>query len=68
MSDFDPVEYGKLIRAVEQMETEMSEMKKDLKELVELANKSRGGFWVMMGFAGMVSSVFTWVIRDWFAK
>jgi len=46
----------------------MAEIKKDIKELVELANKSRGGFWVMMGFAGMVSSVFTWVIRDWIAK
>jgi len=68
MADFDPIEYGKLIHAVEQMEVEMKEIKSDLKELVELANKSRGGFWVMMGFAGMVSSVFTWVIRDWIAK
>lgn len=67
-ADIDPVEYGKLIRAVEQMETEMAAMKSDIKELLELANKGKGGFWAGMAMASAISAAIGWFISSWTAK
>jgi len=68
MEDFDPVKYGVLWEKVQAMDKKIDKMEEKLEELVELANKSKGGFWVMMGFAGMVGSVVTWMLRDFFTK
>ncbi len=65
MSDIDPVEYGKLLSKVELMGEKINNMDADIKELLELANKSKGGFWMGMviassvsGFIGYLSSIF----------
>lgn len=68
MNEFDPVQYGKLLQAVEQMESEMKDIRKDLKELVELANKSKGGFWVTLGVASFIGAIFSYILRDFFTK
>lgn len=61
----DPVEYGKLLSKVELMGDKINSMDADIKELLELANKSKGGFWMGMaitssisGFIGFLASVF----------
>jgi len=67
MSDIDPREFGKLEAQVEALQTEVSALREDIKLLLEMANKSKGGFFVGMAIAsvigGFISFVATKVIR-----
>lgn len=63
--NIDLVQYGQLISKVNLMEKKIDDMEKDLKALLELANKSKGGFWMGMiiasgvsGFVGFLTSIF----------
>jgi hypothetical protein len=65
MNEIDPVQYGAIIAKVEMMEKKIDGMDADIKSLLELANKSRGGFWVGMaitssisGFVGYLTHIF----------
>ena len=60
MSGIDPVEYGKLIAKVDALEKEMAEVSSDVKALLELANKGRGGFWMGMTIAASFGAVASW--------
>jgi hypothetical protein len=62
MSDIDPVKFGLLIGQVNALEDQVADLQKDVKALLELANKSKGGFWMGMTFASMVGGVFSWVV------
>ena len=42
---------------VEAMEREVAEMRRDIKELLAMANKGRGGFWVGMMVVSGISSL-----------
>ena len=64
----DPVEYGKLVHAVEQLEVKVSSMDSDIKELLALANKSRGGFWMGMTIASFFGGIVTFVTSHIFGK
>ena len=62
--EIDPVRYGVLWNTVENNEKKLEEMNKkmdkmeaSIEELVALANKGRGGFWMGMGFISAISSV-----------
>ncbi len=57
MSDIDPIRYGVLWQRVTAMEKEMTEMRADIKELLAMANKGRGGFWVGMMIVSGISSL-----------
>lgn len=61
MSDIDPIQYGKLIAQVEQLESEVSGLRADVKTLLELANRSKGGLWVGMSIASALGGVVTFV-------
>ena len=52
----DPVQYGVLLQKVNTMEQEVSELRRDMHKLLELANKSRGGFWAGMAFVSFLST------------
>ena len=54
MSDIDPREFGKLEAQVEALQSEVHAMRGDIKQLLEMANKSKGGFWVGMSIASAV--------------
>jgi len=43
--ELDPIKFGITIQKVESMESEVAELRKDVKQLLELANKGRGGLW-----------------------
>ena len=45
MSDINPVEYGKLVNAVENLETKVNQMESDIKKLVAMAERSKGSLW-----------------------
>ena len=67
MSDIDPREFGKLAAQVEALQTEVHALRQDIKTLLEMANKSKGGFFVGMAIAsivgGFISFVATKVMR-----
>jgi len=61
MNTIDPVQYGKLIQAVEQLEGKVAGMDKDIKSLLALANQSRGGFWAGMTIASFIGGFIAFV-------
>jgi hypothetical protein len=54
--DIDPVKFGVTWQKVEAMENEVAELRKDVKQLLELANKGRGGFWAGMAIVSAFST------------
>ena len=56
MSEVDMFKYGQLVAQVEAMDKKVDQMDKDLKELLALANKGRGGMWFGMVFVSAVSA------------
>jgi len=71
-TNFDPVRYGVLWQKVEDYERRFNAMDKKLdrmelqiEELLALANKSRGGFWMGMTIASGVGGVISWVVSHW---
>ena len=54
--EIDPVKFGVTWQKVENMECEVAELRKDVKQLLELANKGRGGLWAGMMVISAVSA------------
>ena len=54
--ELDPIKFGITIQKVEAMEYEVAELRKDVKQLLELANKGRGGFWAGMAVVSAFST------------
>jgi len=66
MSDIDARDFGKLEAQVEALQTEVHSLSKDVKALLELANKGKGGFWMGMTIASFMGGVITFVAdRVW---
>lgn len=61
-TNFDPLKYGALWQKVQDMDKKVDKMERQLEELLELANKSKGGFWMGMIIASGVGSVVGWVV------
>jgi hypothetical protein len=68
--EIDPVKYGVLWQKVEDyerkfdsMERKIDSMDVDLKKLVAMAERSRGGFWAGMLIVSGISTVVGWVIH-----
>ena len=63
MTDLDPIKVGVMWQKVEAMEHEVSELRADVKQLLELANKSKGGLWAGMMVISAVSSFVGFLIH-----
>ena len=67
MSEIDPREFGKSEAQVEALQAEVHALRQDIKTLLEMANKSKGGFFVGMAIAsivgGFISFIATKVMR-----
>jgi len=61
MSDIDPREFGKLEAQVEALQTEVHALRQDIKTLLEMANKSKGGMFVGMAIASFIGGLVTFV-------
>jgi hypothetical protein len=68
MSEIDPREFGKLEAQVEAMNVEVHALRNDVKTLLELANKSKGGFWMGMTIASTLGGILTFVADRLFFK
>jgi len=61
MSEIDPREFGKLEAQVEALQTEVHALRQDIKTLLEMANKSKGGFFVGMAIASVVGGIISFI-------
>jgi hypothetical protein len=57
----DLYKYGKLVAQVESMEKKIDKLESNMEELLELANKSKGGFWMGMVIASGIGGLVTYV-------
>lgn len=62
MSEIDLREFGKLEAQVEVLQTEVHALREDVKKLLAMANKSKGGLWVGMAIISALSSVGTFIV------
>ena len=61
----DPYKYGKLVAQVEAMEKKIDKLEAGMEELLALANKGRGGFWMGMVVVSAVSSLIGYITHNW---
>ena len=66
--EIDPVKYGVLWERVQQMDKKIDKMEKQIEQLLELANKSKGGLWAGMTIASMLGGAVSWVATHWGGK
>jgi cell division protein FtsX len=68
MSDIDPIQFGRLTAQVSTLEDQVSELRSDVKALLELANQSKGGFWAGMAIASALGGAATLIIEFFFRR
>ena len=61
MSEVDARDFGKLEAQVEALQKEMHTLSADVKALLELANKGKGGFWMGMTIASFMGGIVTFL-------
>lgn len=66
--EIDPVKYGALWQRVEELDKKVDKLESGMEELLALANKSRGGFWMGMVIASGVGGLFTSLVSHWNGK
>jgi hypothetical protein len=64
----DLYKYGKLVATVESLEKKVDKLEAGMEELLELANKSKGGFWMGMTVASIVGGIVTFIASHWTFK
>lgn len=62
---FDPVKYGVLWERVQMMDKKIDKMEHQVEQLLELANKSKGGFWMGMTIASIIGGFLSWIASHW---
>lgn len=57
----DPREFGKLEAEVHGLRAQVATLQHDVRALLELANKSKGGFWMGMSIASAAGGLVSWI-------
>jgi|TARA_R110001592_G_scaffold337687_1_gene624452 putative methionine-R-sulfoxide reductase with GAF domain len=65
MTDINPVEFGKMKQQIEQLQKGQDELRKDMKEMLALAERSKGGFWMGMAIASFIGGLVSIFIKNW---
>jgi hypothetical protein len=68
VSDIDPIEYGKLVNSVENLERKVDAMDCDIKKLVAMAERSKGSLWALMGIASVAGAFISYLSEMVFRK
>lgn len=70
--EIDPIKYGAMWQRVqdyerrfEVMDKKLDKMERQLDDLIAMANKGKGGFWMGMTIASMVGAGISWVTSHW---
>ena len=61
MAEIDARDFGRLEAQVETLQGQVTQLSTDVKALLELANKGKGGFWVGMTIASFMGGIITFV-------
>ena len=61
MSEIDARDFGRLEAQVETLQGQVPQLSTDVKALLELANKGKGGFWMGMTIASIMGGVITFI-------
>ena len=61
MSEIDARDFGRLEAQVETLHNQVTQLSTDVKALLELANKGKGGFWMGMTIASIMGGVITFI-------
>lgn len=64
----DDRSFGKIEAQVEALEKQVDNLTSKVDALLELANKSKGGFWMGMTIASILGAVFAWVVEHFLIK
>jgi hypothetical protein len=67
-NEIDPIQYGQLIAQVQNLQDKVDSMEADIKLLLELANKSKGGFFAGMLIASAIGGLITFIVNHWMGK
>ena len=68
MTDINPVEYGKLVQSVDNLERKVDAMDSDIKKLVAMAERSKGSLWALMGIASVAGAFISYLSEMVFRK
>jgi len=68
MTNIDPVEYGKLVNSVENLERKVDSLEVDIKKLVAMAERSKGSLWALMGVASVAGAFISYISEMVFRK
>ena len=60
--------FGKIEAQVEALEKQVDNLTSKVDALLELANKSKGGFWMGMTIASILGAVAAWIIEHFLIK
>lgn len=66
MSEISERDFGRLEAEVQALQRELNTIQADVKCLLELANKSKGGFWMGMTIASIVGGIITFFVDRMF--
>lgn len=65
--EIDPVKYGVLWERVQNMDKKIDKMEGQIEELLELANRGKGGLWFGMAMASALSGLVGFLVA-WFKR
>jgi len=72
MEPIDPVKYGAMWQKVQDYERrfevidkKLDKMEQQLEDLIAMANKGKGGFWMGMTIASMFGAAVSWFTSHW---
>jgi uncharacterized protein with PhoU and TrkA domain len=68
MTEIDPIEYGKLVNSVENLERKVDSLEVDIKKLVAMAERSKGSLWALMGVASVAGAFISYMTEMVFRK
>jgi uncharacterized protein with PhoU and TrkA domain len=68
MNEINPVEYGKLVNSVDNLERKVDAMDNDIKKLVAMAERSKGSLWALMGVASVAGAFISYISEMVFRK
>jgi uncharacterized protein with PhoU and TrkA domain len=68
MNEINPVEYGKLVNSVENLENKVNAMDNDIKKLLAMAERSKGSLWALMGVASVAGAFISYLTEIVFKK
>jgi len=68
MNEINPIEYGKLVQSVDNLERKVDSLEVDIKKLVAMAERSKGSLWALMGVASVAGAFISYVSELVFKK